>query len=81
VVELGTGPNWVGLARCESGGNPHVVSGAGYYGLYQFGIGTWHSVGGKGVPTQWGWREQTYRAWLLYKHRGRAPWPVCGAYL
>jgi resuscitation-promoting factor RpfB len=81
VVQIGTGPNWYGLARCESGGNPHAVNGAGYYGLFQFSASTWHSVGGKGIPTSWGRHEQTYRAWLLFKRRGSAPWPVCGRYL
>jgi len=93
IVRVGTKPrpaptvagagglNWAALAQCESGGNPRAVNPAGYYGLYQFSVSTWHSVGGKGIPTEWGWREQTYRAWLLYKNRGRAPWPVCGAYL
>ncbi len=81
VVQIGTGPNWYGLARCESGGNPNAVNGAGYYGLFQFSASTWHSVGGKGIPTNWGRREQTYRAWLLFKRRGAAPWPVCGRYL
>ena len=81
VVQVGTGPNWYGLARCESGGNPNAVNAAGYYGLFQFSASTWHSVGGRGIPTNWGRREQTYRAWLLYKRRGAAPWPVCGRYL
>ena len=81
VVLSGTGPNWYGLARCESGNNPHAVNPAGYYGLYQFSLSTWHSVGGTGYPTQATRWEQTKRAWFLYKNRGRAPWPVCGAYL
>ena len=36
VVRVGTGPNWAGLAACESGGNPNAVNPAGFYGLYQF---------------------------------------------
>jgi uncharacterized protein YabE (DUF348 family) len=71
--------NWAALAQCESGGNPRAVNPAGpYYGLYQFNVGTWHSVGGKGIPIDWPAREQTYRAQLLYKQRGASPWPVCG---
>ena len=43
--------NWHALARCESGNNPRAVGGGGkYFGLYQFSIGTWHSVGGSGKP-------------------------------
>ncbi|PUA81800.1 transglycosylase [Nocardioides currus] len=75
------GLNWAALAGCESGGNPKAVNAAGYYGLYQFDIGTWHSVGGSGVPTQASAAEQTYRAKLLYQQRGRSPWPTCGRLL
>ncbi|MCZ3389070.1 MAG: transglycosylase family protein [Actinomycetia bacterium] len=81
VVRVGTGPNWVGLAACESGGNPNAVNPAGFYGLYQFSISTWHAVGGKGIPTDYGYWEQTKRAWKLYKGSGRSPWPVCGSRL
>jgi uncharacterized protein YabE (DUF348 family) len=81
VVRIGTGPNWIGLARCESGGNPNAVNPAGFYGLYQFSLSTWHAVGGRGNPTDYGYWEQTKRAWILYKSSGRSPWPVCGRYL
>jgi hypothetical protein len=75
------GLNWGALAGCESGGNPKAVNPAGYYGLYQFDIGTWRSVGGSGVPTSASAAEQTYRAKLLYQQRGRSPWPNCGRLL
>ncbi len=75
------GLNWAALAKCESGGNPHAYNAAGYYGLYQFSLGTWHGVGGSGSPSEASADEQTYRAQLLYKSRGRSPWPVCGRYL
>ncbi len=75
------GLNWGALANCESGGNPRAVNPAGYYGLYQFDIGTWRSVGGSGIPTNASAGEQTYRAKLLYKQRGRSPWPNCGRLL
>ncbi len=81
VVRVGTGPNWIGLAACESGGNPNAVNPAGFYGLYQFSISTWRSVGGRGIPTDYGYWEQTKRAWKLYKGSGRSPWPVCGSRL
>ena len=81
VVRVGTGPNWIGLAACESGGNPNAVNPAGFYGLYQFSISTWRAVGGKGNPTDYGYWEQTKRAWKLYKGSGRSPWPVCGSRL
>jgi uncharacterized protein YabE (DUF348 family) len=70
--------NWAALAKCESGGNPNAVNPAGYYGLYQFSISTWRSVGGSGKPTDYGSGEQTYRAQLLYKRTGASSWPNCG---
>ncbi len=75
------GLNWTALARCESGGNPHAVNAAGYYGLYQFNVATWRGVGGAGMPHHASAGEQTYRAKLLYKSRGRSPWPNCGRLL
>ena len=75
------GLNWGALANCESCGNPRAVNPAGYYGLYQFDLGTWRSVGGSGLPTSASAGEQTYRAKLLYKQRGRSPWPTCGRLL
>ena len=81
VVKVGTGPNWTALARCESGGNPNAVNPAGFYGLYQFTRSTWRSVGGKGSPTDYGYWEQTKRAWKLFQRDGRSPWPVCGRHL
>ena len=83
-VPLATGAsglNWSALAQCESGGNPSSVNAAGYYGLYQFAIGTWYSVGGTGNPIEASSTEQTYRAQLLYERSGASPWPVCGSLL
>ena len=75
------GLNWGALAGCESGGNPRAVNPAGYYGLYQFSVGTWRSVGGSGMPHHASAGEQTFRAKLLYTSRGRSPWPHCGRLL
>ncbi len=78
----GTGHlHWKALANCESGGNPRAVNPSGYYGLYQFSVGTWRSVGGQGMPNHASPGEQTYRAQRLYQQRGRSPWPNCGRYL
>lgn len=76
------GLNWSALAQCESSGNPRAVDPSGtYFGLYQFDVGTWRSVGGSGYPHQASASEQTYRAQLLYRQRGSQPWPVCGSRL
>ncbi len=67
------------IAACESGGDPTVVDASGtYYGLYQFDLGTWASVGGTGSPAEASPEEQSYRASLLYARAGSSPWPVCG---
>jgi uncharacterized protein YabE (DUF348 family) len=75
------GLNWAALAKCESGGNPRAVnSRGGYYGLYQFSLSTWASVGGSGNPIDASPDEQTYRAQLLYKKAGAGQW-TCGFHL
>jgi resuscitation-promoting factor RpfB len=72
--------NWNALAQCESSGNPRAVNPAGYYGLYQFSLSTWRSVGGSGNPIDASPSEQTYRAKLLYQKAGAGQWG-CGARL
>jgi soluble lytic murein transglycosylase-like protein len=67
------------IAACESGGDPTAVNPAGYFGKYQFDMGTWASVGGSGNPAEASEEEQDYRAALLYSRAGSSPWPVCGA--
>ena len=73
------GVNWDGLAMCESTHNPKAVNGnpsAGLptYGLFQFDIPTWASVGGSGNPMDAPPEEQLMRAKLLYQQRGLEPW-------
>jgi Transglycosylase-like domain len=68
------------IARCESHGNPRTISSNGMYrGKYQFGHGTWASVGGKGDPAAASETEQDRRAALLFSRLGASPWPVCGS--
>lgn len=66
------------IGACESGGNYATNTGNGFYGRYQFDLGTWASVGGRGLPSAAAPREQDYRAARLYRSRGSQPWPVCG---
>lgn len=71
--------NWAALARCESGGNPSIVSSTGkYHGLYQFSVATWRAVGGAGLPSEASAEEQTARAKMLYNRSGAGQWPHCG---
>jgi LysM repeat protein len=72
---------WAKVANCESSGNPKAVNPAGYYGLFQFDLRTWRSVGGSGNPTKASAAEQLMRAKKLYAQRGASPWPVCGRFL
>jgi Transglycosylase-like domain/Putative peptidoglycan binding domain len=68
------------IAECESGGDPTAVSANGrYFGKYQFSKPTWRAVGGRGNPAAASEAEQDKRARILYRQRGAAPWPVCGA--
>jgi hypothetical protein len=66
------------IAACESGGNPSANTGNGFYGKYQFTIGTWASLGGRGNPAAASEAEQDRRAAMLYARAGASPWPVCG---
>jgi resuscitation-promoting factor RpfB len=74
------GLNWAALAKCESGGNPRAVNPAGYYGLYQFSLSTWRSVGGSGNPIDASPAEQLSRAQALYARGGAGQWG-CGRHL
>jgi uncharacterized protein YabE (DUF348 family) len=76
----GDGLNWAALAQCESGGNPRAVNPAGYYGLYQFSLSTWSSVGGSGNPIDASPAEQLKRAKILYARAGASQWG-CGEHL
>jgi peptidoglycan hydrolase-like protein with peptidoglycan-binding domain len=66
------------IAECESGGDPTMNTGNGYYGKYQFSRATWRSVGGRGNPARASEAEQDRRAARLYRREGTKPWPVCG---
>ncbi|MDO5721488.1 MAG: transglycosylase family protein [Actinomycetaceae bacterium] len=72
---------WAALAQCESGGNPATNTGNGYYGLYQFSLPTWQSVGGSGLPSDASAAEQTMRAQMLQQRAGWGQWPACAASL
>lgn len=72
---------WALLRDCEASGDYGANTGNGYYGAYQFDLGTWQSVGGSGLPSDASPAEQDARALALYQDRGAQPWPVCGALL
>lgn len=64
------------VCRCESHGNPRIVSKNGLYaGLFQFSRATWASAGGGDPFDPATNSDRAYRLWL---RRGWKPWPVCG---
>ena len=65
---------WAAIAQCESGGNPSINTGNGYYGMYQFSLPTWRSVGGSGLPSDASVEEQTMRARMLHQRSGWGQW-------
>jgi len=57
IKAVGTAPvsgtlgTWLqALRNCESGGNYQDDTGNGYYGAYQFSLGTWERLGLSGLP-------------------------------
>jgi hypothetical protein len=72
------GETLVGIARCESGGDPTAVSADGRYrGKYQFSRATWRDLGGTGDPAAASEAEQDEVAARLLALRGTSPWPNC----
>lgn len=74
---------WGCIASHESGGNPATDTGNGYYGMYQFTLGSWAAAGGHGNPAAASASEQTAVAQRLQARSGWGNWPVtsreCGA--
>lgn len=62
------------VVMCESAGNARAIAHAGYYGLWQFDLATWQSVGGTGLPSNASVEEQMARARALFDARGWQPW-------
>jgi len=68
---------WGRLAQCESGGNPKTNTGNGFYGMYQFTLSTWQSLGGTGYPHEADAATQTAMAKKLQAQAGWGQWPAC----
>ena len=72
--------DWAAVAKCESGGDPTINTGNGYYGLVQFDEGTWLSNGGGDFAPRAdlaSYDQQITIAKILYSRRGPSPWPGC----
>ncbi len=63
------------LRSCE--GSYTSNTGNGYYGAYQFDIGTWGGYGGYPNAAAAPPAVQDEKAWLTYQRRGWNPWPSC----
>ena len=68
---------WAQLAQCESGGDPTTNTGNGFYGMYQFTLETWQSLGGTGYPYEADAATQTAMAKKLQAQAGWGQWPGC----
>ncbi|OGL30560.1 hypothetical protein A3F37_01680 [Candidatus Saccharibacteria bacterium RIFCSPHIGHO2_12_FULL_41_12] len=64
------------LRSCE-GGYTSINRAGGYYGAYQFDIGTWNNYGGYLNAAQAPPAVQDQKAWETYQRRGWQPWPTC----
>jgi hypothetical protein len=72
-----TADDFARLRACESGGNYSTNTGNGFYGAYQFDLGTWHGLGYSGRPSDASPGTQDAAARQLQSERGWSPWPAC----
>ena len=72
----GPGSKWYQVAKCESNFNPRAVnqSNRAHFGLFQFKLATWQSMGGSGNPIDASPREQFERAKKLQAQEGWGQW-------
>ena len=77
VVTVASGDVWGSLRMCESGGNYARNSGNGYYGAYQYNLGTWSNFGGYARPDLAPPTVQDEKARQTQAARGWSPWPTC----
>ncbi|MDN6747568.1 MAG: ubiquitin-like domain-containing protein, partial [Brevibacterium sp.] len=68
----GPGSKWYQVAKCESNFNPRAVTQStnAHFGLFQFKIATWQSMGGSGNPIDASPQEQFDRAKKLQAQAG-----------
>ena len=72
-----TGDVWYNLRMCESGNTYSRNSGNGYFGAYQYNLGTWSNFDGYARPDLAPPAVQDEKAHETQAARGWAPWPTC----
>jgi len=78
VVAAGaTADNMLALRLCESGSTYTRNSGNGYYGAYQYDIGTWANFDGYARPDLAPADVQDAKFLQTFADRGWSPWPAC----
>ena len=80
-VTVASGDGWQKLRDCEAGGDYTKNTGNGYYGSYQYDIGTWNNYGGYRLPSDAPPAVQDAKAHETFAARGSSPWPSCGRFL
>jgi len=68
---------WAQLRFCEAGGNYNTNTGNGYFGAYQYNLGTWANYGGYARPDLAPPEVQDAKARETQAARGWGPWPSC----
>ena len=71
----GSGDIFARIRQRESGGNYAENTGNGYYGAYQYDIGTWGNYGGYARADLAPPAVQDAKAAQTYAQRGCSPWP------
>jgi hypothetical protein len=77
VTTPATGDAFAQLRYCEAGGDYTRNSGNGYYGAYQYSIGSWGNYGGYARPDLAPAAVQDAKAESDQATRGWSPWPAC----
>lgn len=80
-VKVATGDIWEALRLCEAGGDYTRNSGNGYFGAYQYNIGSWAGYGGYARPDLAPPAVQDAKARETAAGRGFSPWPACASRL
>jgi hypothetical protein len=65
------------LRNCESSDNYQENSGNGFYGAYQFTLGSWRATGEAGMPNDAPPTVQDAAAKRLLAIQGWRAWPNC----